>query len=132
MNTGTEEKYETSGNQIIYEVEDLTTYNVTVTTVDKAGHESVPSEILEIKTSFTGIVDLPKTCFKIYPNPANDILYIEAEITEPANVEIFNISGSKISMYVMMDNNYSINVSTLTLGIYFVKVGNSVQKLVKF
>jgi len=128
----TEEVISTSGNQIIYQVEDLSTYHITVTTVNKAGQESVPSEVLEIKTDFTGIVVLNKTIFKIYPNPAYDILNIEAVLTEATIVEIYNISGTKLSNHLMTGNNYSVNISTLTSGIYFIKVGNSVQKFVKY
>jgi len=132
MNTGTTEVFQTSGNQIIYEVEDLTTYHATVTTVDKARQESVPSEVLEIKTNFTGIVSIDKTIFKIYPNPANNILNIEAEISKPAHIEIYNLSGNKIFSQLMMETNHSINISNFASGIYFIKVGNSVQKFVKY
>jgi hypothetical protein len=128
----TEEVFETSGNQLIYQVEDLSTYEVTVTTVNKAGQESEPSEILEIETNFIGIVVVNKTIFKIFPNPASDILNIETELKENTNVEIYNISGIRIAAQVITDNISSINISKLTSGLYFIKVGNSVQKFVKY
>jgi hypothetical protein len=131
ITTGATETFQTAGNQIIYEVVNLTTYNVTVTTVDQAGHESVPSEVLEIKTNFIGIVSIEKTIFKIYPNPAHNLLHIETNIYESVNVEIYNLSGCKILQHTMTDLNYSVNVSNFTAGIYFIKVGNAVQKFVK-
>ena len=132
-NTEETETFETSGNQLIFNVEDLTTYHVTVTTVDKAGQESAPSELLEIVTDFgVGIVAVNKTIFKIYPNPAHSIINIEAEISETTPVEIYNISGVKLSSFLMTDVHYSINVENLSSGIYFIKVGDSTLKLIKY
>jgi hypothetical protein len=130
----TEEIFKTSGNQIIYNVESLTTYQVTVTTINRAGQESDSSEILEFITddfSGVGIAGNNKTGFKLFPNPARDILNIETELRENTNIEIYNISGCKISTYLMSENHYYINISKLTPGLYFIKVGNSVQKFVK-
>jgi hypothetical protein len=132
VNTGAIEVFETTGNQIIYEVENLTTYHVTVTTVDKAGQESAPTEVLEIKTNFTGITLIDKTIFKIYPNPAHNILNIETEISESVYIEIYNLSGNKISHQLMTGANHSINISNFASGIYFIKIGNAVQKFVKY
>jgi len=131
MNSQSEGTFEVSGNQIIYEVEGLTKYHVTVTTIDKAGQESVPSEILEIETKFVGTVLDERTIFKIYPNPTIDILYIETDITENMPIEVYNISGNKIATYLMTGRNSSINITYLTSGIYFIKVGSGVKKFVK-
>jgi fibronectin type 3 domain-containing protein len=126
------ETFETTGNQLIYNVEDLAKYHVTITTVDKAGQESEPSELLEINTDFTGIVVVNKTLFKIYPNPATEVLIVETEIIKEIQVEIYNISGIRVGAHLIKDNLSSINISKLTSGIYFIKVGNSVQKFVKY
>jgi hypothetical protein len=132
MNTKTIEYFETTGTQIIYEVADKTTYRITVKTVNKAGQESVPSDALEIKTDFSGIGIISKTNFNIYPNPANSILNIASEITEPVNIEIYNLTGSKILQQVMTEPHHSINITNFTSGIYFIKVGNNVKKFVKY
>ncbi|MCL1968988.1 MAG: carboxypeptidase regulatory-like domain-containing protein [Bacteroidetes bacterium] len=130
-NTEQTEKFETTGNQFIFNVEDRTKYHVTVTTVDRAGKESAPSGVLEINTLFNGVVTIDKTIFKIYPNPTNQILNIEGNIKGNTTVEIFNISGIKLSSYLMTENNLTVNVAHFASGIYFIKVGNSVQKFVK-
>ena len=130
-NTGTVEKFETEGNQLIFNVKNLTEYHVTVITVDRTGHESEPSEILKINTEWLGVAGIDKTIFKIYPNPTNQILNIETNIKENTMAEIYNISGKRIAVYMMTENHYSISVSHLTSGIYFIKVGNAVQKFVK-
>ncbi|MDR2972854.1 MAG: carboxypeptidase regulatory-like domain-containing protein [Bacteroidales bacterium] len=132
VDSKTVETFETDGNQLIYNVEDLTTYQIIVITVNKAGQESEPSEKLEINTNFIGIDKVDKTVFKIYPNPAYQILKIEAEIVENTPIEIFNISGNKIATFMMTDKTDSINIAHLTPGIYFIKVGSGVQKFVKY
>jgi hypothetical protein len=136
LKTENTETFETNGNQIIYEVEDTTTYHVTVTTVNKSGQESIPSELLEMKIDFglggIGIAIPSKTIFNIYPNPANSILNITSEIAEPATIEIYNLNGSKILKQRMTEPHHSINISDFTAGVYFIKIDNSVKKFIKY
>ena len=65
----------------------------------------------------------------IYPNPVKDILSIEGQ--NISNVEIIDINGKVIRTIKNIDSKITIDVSTLTQGIYFVKIGNQVRKLVK-
>ena len=64
-----------------------------------------------------------KTDFSIYPNPTNAILNIqnkqESIIT---TVNIMDISGKKLSSNSNHKNNYSLDISHLTAGIYFVEI----------
>jgi hypothetical protein len=134
ITTDATEVFEVFGNQMIYEVEDLTTYHVTVTTMNKSGQESVPTEVLEIVVNLVGIVTVEKTAFKIYPNPANSELHIELQVTsDELQVEIYDISGKKLSSHPLITSSthHTINVSNFTAGIYFIRVGNGVQKFVK-
>jgi len=70
----------------------------------------------------------------IYPNPVKDKLKIENGQLKIENVEIFDISGIKIVNYQLSTVN-SIDVSTLSQGIYFVKIetaeGIVMKKIVK-
>ncbi|MCL2246508.1 MAG: carboxypeptidase regulatory-like domain-containing protein [Lentimicrobiaceae bacterium] len=140
MKTNEVEKFEVTGTQLIFNVENLTQYHVIVTTVDQAGQESDPSEILEINTNFAAIKVEDKTFIKIYPNPAHDILYIETGTTENLQVEFFDIQGRKISHFPFLTSHSSpltsINISHLNNGIYFVRIatehGVVVKKAVKY
>ena len=131
VNSGVEDTFVAFGNQILYNVDDLTTYNVTVTTVDKTGNESVDSETLVISTNFTGIVIIDKKVFSVYPNPANNILNILSEKEENGTIQVYNISGSNIGNYTINGNRCSIDVSSFPNGLYFIKIGSSVQKFIK-
>ena len=67
--------------------------------------------------------------FNIYPNPAKDILTIKGQ--NISTVEIMDINGKIVKTINNASNGTTVNVSSLTQGIYFVKMGNKVQKLVK-
>lgn len=64
-----------------------------------------------------------KTDFIIYPNPTNAVLNIqnknESIIT---TVNIIDISGKKLSSNSNQKNTYSLDVSHLTVGIYFIEI----------
>jgi hypothetical protein len=62
---------------------------------------------------------------RVYPNPSNTRIYILGAIT---TVDIFNMMGQKI----YSENKVtSIDISAWESGIYFVKSGNSVVKILK-
>ena len=86
-----------------------------------------------LKTSLTtGIPDIRNQPaeIKIYPNPATDKLNISLSSTVlgPSEVTVFDLSGRRIQTAVMSFDRYSpitLNVSTLTRGIYLLSVRNS-------
>jgi Secretion system C-terminal sorting domain len=57
--------------------------------------------------------------FKIYPNPATDVLNIETD-NELKSAEIYSLLGQK----VLTSNSKQINVSSLAKGIYMVRIEN--------
>ncbi len=60
---------------------------------------------------------------KISPNPANSVLNIEVEsIIGDAQIEIINTQGQIVFSKKVNDKNTSINIETLSKGIYFVKL----------
>lgn len=60
---------------------------------------------------------------KIYPNPTNDILYIDAEEIEKSKLEIFDALGKKVQLPIGKEaNKVQLNTSTLANGFYFVKM----------
>ena len=68
---------------------------------------------------------------KIYPNPANTVLNINA--TSNINrVEVYNMMGQMVGMYEANDVNTQINTSSFANGVYTVKIstenGTSTKK----
>ena len=71
---------------------------------------------------------------EIYPNPANDMLFIEAEI-EIENVVVYDIYGRSQQSTVNGQQSLSIDLSKLNAGIYIIKInteeGNIVKRIIK-
>ncbi|WP_397362870.1 T9SS type A sorting domain-containing protein [Olleya sp. R77988] len=70
--------------------------------------------------------------FVLYPNPASDILMIEAK-QSIKSVSIYDINGRLINS-VSLDNSkfkHQLNVSQLSLGLYFIEIESKSSKSVK-
>lgn len=58
------------------------------------------------------IADISADKIKIYPNPANNILYIES-LLSIEQIDIYDISGRKLKQ---------LSIDNLSNGIYFIKI----------
>ena len=85
----------------------------------------------ETETNDTTAITENTTSISIYPNPANDRLYIEAE-GEIENVVIYDIYGRhQVTKTPSHQEMTSVNVSGLKAGIYFVKINTENGEIVK-
>ncbi len=113
-----------------------TEYCFRVTAVDKIG-ESEKSEKSCAKTkgepTDEAIGELSSS-FNIYPNPANDKLYIETEI-EIEEVAVYDVYGRQQMLSAVSGQISVIDVANLNSGVYFVKIvtneGDVVKRFVK-
>lgn len=80
----------------------------------------------DLTVNTVGVEELATETLTIYPNPANDYLKVNRE----GELTIYDLSGKLVKSQTVEAGN-SISVSDLNKGIYFVKVGSSVQKIVK-
>ncbi len=81
------------------------------------------SQVCDQTIGLSEIQTIPS--FEIYPNPAQNIIqlnliYIENEI----NVTLINTRGQKISEQIISGNAATIDVSMLTPGLYFLRIGS--------
>jgi len=77
------------------------------------------------KVGASGIDDNELANIKIFPNPVNDILYLE-NVSEISQISIYNIVGQKIiTVNNNGSNNVNINTSEIHQGIYFVAIQNN-------
>ena len=83
------------------------------------------SAIEVIFAQTVGISEMTADKIKIYPNPANDLLYFSSETP----FDMINLQG-KVLLKSEKAVNY-LNVSGLPAGIYFVKVCGEIVKIVK-
>ncbi len=87
-----------------------------------------------VSTDITSANDKEET-FVIYPNPVQNTLHINAQ-SELESIKVFSASG-KLMMQKQLSTvkGYSLNVSTLGTGIYFIQVGSrqgiSIRQIIK-
>ena len=80
----------------------------------------------------TSTEDLVKaTNFKISPNPASDFINIEWIQESSAPFSITGIDGRSINQGEVHFGDNQIEIANLVNGIYFVKIGSQVQRLIK-
>ena len=62
--------------------------------------------------------------FSIYPNPANDILILNIDNANKADLtlNIYNVIGKLISSETLKQNQQQINIGDLSNGIYIVEI----------
>ena len=70
----------------------------------------------------SGIEELGISGLKVYPNPVNDMLYIDANI-EISKIEITNILGASILVLDEVDaGQHGLNTSQWTPGVYLIRI----------
>lgn len=69
--------------------------------------------------------------FIIYPNPVNNILTITAPSNIPFKIKIFNTFGMLIYYSDKITNTYTLNLSNLKSGIYFLQINSESQNIIK-
>ncbi|MEI6765904.1 MAG: two-component regulator propeller domain-containing protein [Bacteroidota bacterium] len=83
---------------------------------------------------FSGITESnTDNTFRIFPNPATDLLKVDISglPQEVTNIEIYNAT-QKVREYSLNSNfgSISIPVNELNAGMYFLRLGNSVEKFI--
>jgi hypothetical protein len=71
-----------------------------------------------------------KANIKLYPNPANDVLYIYASGLDVSKVELFSIQGQLLRKY-QNEEFEQIDVSDLTPGAYILRIDQYFHRFIK-
>lgn len=134
---------ETIGRQVFY-ITDNTDYTLFyVTTVDKAGQESEPSEnmIFDVTTFVTEVESAAN--LQIYPNPvsADANIIIDVENEGEYNISVLDINGRIVQNLFSGQLNCGVHSivlkgtdnqgNTLVPGVYFIRVSSSEDYLIK-
>ncbi len=100
-------------------------------------HKSVDKNILFVdnvkivKESSVGLTQNTVAQFKVYPNPAQDVITIQAKNT-PTCIELFTTNGVKVAIVAQQN---TLDISQLQAGVYFLTVvidgQTSTQKISK-
>ncbi|GHS87393.1 hypothetical protein FACS1894201_08650 [Bacteroidia bacterium] len=92
---------------------------------DTINYDTLHAELEVTVTNTTGIEELDEEMIKAYPNPANDVLYIEK--TVDAEVCLYNLSG----VLVIKTKENNINLSDYPAGSYILQIGQKTLRIVK-
>ena len=88
-----------------------------------SNHFDVISSITYLEKEETG--------FNVFPNPANDNLFIEIKNFEKQDFYIFDFFGKEMKRGELDFENETISIDELNTGIYLIQVGEEVRKFVK-
>ena len=117
----------------VHTYSDIGTYNVAVTITHGTCTQSFNKDIVIVNSQ--SIEELQKeTGFKIYPNPTkgNLQLVINNEQLLNKNIEILDVNGKTIKQFAIANKvKQSLDISILSKGIYFVKIGKQTERFVK-
>lgn len=68
----------------------------------------------------------------IYPNPAQNFIYLTSQENLNTNYSILDISGRVVANGNMQGNNSMLNIEHLTNGVYFLQIGKEDPTNIKF
>ncbi len=67
--------------------------------------------------------------FKLYPNPANDILFIQTnEINEKTEISLSDLTGKALISEYTLQTTLTIDISTIQSGVYILTISNTKDK----
>ncbi len=111
--------------------------NLTCIDVDDVSYANANLLFIDSQTQFSenceslSITSTPNLIFSFYPNPIKNQLHIKMITSSAYDVKIYNSYGKILHSETSSLPELTINTSHLISGIYFIKVNDSVKKLVK-
>jgi hypothetical protein len=104
----------------------------TVSAVSKFDNYTAKATAVEALLGVEEVLALSANVIKLYPNPVNDVLSINASNISITNLEIMDINGRVIKS-ILTDNSFeaTINVSNLSAGVYMINIYTENNKTTK-
>ena len=67
----------------------------------------------------------------VYPNPANDVIYIKLNATKVSNIRIVDMAGREVANITPSKTLISVPTNELAAGMYFVQLHTATGMLTK-
>lgn len=84
---------------------------------------------INLTLDFTGLAETEQL-FSLFPNPVKDIFVISmAPELIGQELEMRNLEGKRVLSQLMLTANQAVNIQALPAGIYFLQIGEGVQKV---
>lgn len=107
---------------------------LTVRTTDGCVN-SAEKEIVVDQMTSTSTVEALNEAILVYPNPTNEVLFIETEKVGTMNIQLLDMLGRRIQQYSDVHSSFQMNVASLPSGIYYVYLEKDgkywIEKVVK-
>jgi acid phosphatase type 7 len=88
-------------------------------------------DTFEVRINATAVTDITRK-FIISPNPTMGTVFLEdIDFQNNKQVEIFNVIGQKVKEILILGEAMVLDMSDLHQGIYFLKIGFLMQKIIK-
>lgn len=95
-------------------------------------NNGTPFTYMPYSPAIVGISTVAKQpSMKVYPNPARDLVTVALGEGECTDIEVLNISGLKVKSISQTHGLVTIDLSGLSKGVYFVRCGSEVVRLVR-
>lgn len=101
-----------------------TVYTFTPTSGQCANNATLSVTVLDC----AGINEATENAFTVYPNPANDVVTVSLKGAN-GTISLVAADGKVIETREVSSTTETFNVRSLNAGVYFIQVGQSVQKL---
>ncbi|MCL2247231.1 MAG: DUF4465 domain-containing protein, partial [Lentimicrobiaceae bacterium] len=125
---GTFVKIVTETNYTITELLANTEYYIEVEAFNEVGNKSEKASI-SVRTLTVGITDVTESTFTVYPNPFADYIMVRADVG--SHISVYNISGQCLLNTTAESGEIRIETVNFPTGVYILKCGERVVKLVK-
>jgi hypothetical protein len=112
----------------------LSTTVFTVTGTDANGCTGSDTIRVKVVICFSGVSEKKEsTQFKFFPSPCGDQLFFQTNGMVVGSVRIINITGAVVADYRIDTDTLSIDVSSLSSGVYFLQwEGGSGRRIERF
>jgi len=105
-------------------------YSVTLKATNAYGNSTLTKTDYIGVESGVGLSTLPSSV-SIYPNPTNGRLFVTNPATEKQEIAVYNSVGKQVKSTVSTDGIISLDITTLSKGIYLVKITNKATKSIQ-
>ena len=100
------------------------TYTLTVDGVEDLAGNAISLEQIDFTSSYS-LEELVENSFVIYPNPANEVLFVEAQNLnlDDAEIKIYDFTGRTIDFSISNKaGSIKVDVATFESGVYFIEI----------
>jgi len=110
------------------------TYDVDFTTVDSEGNQTTTVQEITVENTL-GVEDQEIAGLVMYPNPADNVLHIEA-IETLTNIKLYNLLGQILINESINTTQIQLSLEKLSSGMYLIEISNkegrkAVKRLIK-